>query len=457
LNEGSEQKGTYRMFLDAWKIGQENGIANLIDFGESDLSSTRWVSGYDRYVRIMQNRVEAIDSFEITDANSLRKMKQWLYDHGNGAISGGLLLFNAYMYGTQEVAIASGAEAGKTLIKYWGANHDSSSLHAMAIVGYNDSVQFDFNGDKKFTNTLDISSSEGSLAAKDGKVDMADWEVGAFKLVNSWGTSWGDMGFAYAPYRSLFISFENGGILNNHRLYYLTVKKDYKPKMAFKASLTDGNRATIALSVGVASDPLASGPSKLRSFEREFAYAGGEFPMCGQEASSSIEIGLDVSDLLDSIGGVAYAKFFLVVDSKAPGGFIDSLSLMDYTSGALVQTKSSQTNVAIASGLASAPARTCVGVAWNAAGVLQPRSRTFSRGIISIEKRNGSLCIRVPGDGVKKVAFLNARGVEFPFVRYNVAGEWIAVKNALPSGICFVKVVTTNGKTFIRKIIGNGF
>ena len=284
LNDGSEMNGTYRMFIDAWKIGQENGIANLSDFGASNLTSTHWVSGYDRYFRIMQNRVDKIDSLNMTDTNSLRKMKQWLFDHGNGSSSGGLVIFTLYMYGSQETTIPSGVEAGKSFFKYWGTKADMSSQHAMTIVGYNDSVRFDFNGDKKFTNNVDISNHEGKINSTDGKIDMADWEIGAIFVANTWGTSWGDKGFAYAPYRSLFISYANGGTISNNRIYYMTVKKNYTPKMALKASITHSVRNAIALSVGAAPDPQATVPSKIRSFDRQFTYAGGAYPMCGKRA-----------------------------------------------------------------------------------------------------------------------------------------------------------------------------
>ena len=447
--------GTYRMFIDAWKIGQENGIANLSDFGASNLTSTHWVSGYDRYFRIMQNRVDKIDSLNMTDTNSLRKMKQWLFDHGNGSSSGGLVIFTLYMYGSQETTIPSGVEAGKSFFKYWGTKADMSSQHAMTIVGYNDSVRFDFNGDKKFTNNVDISNHEGKINSTDGKIDMADWEIGAIFVANTWGTSWGDKGFAYAPYRSLFISYANGGTISNNRIYYMTVKKNYTPKMALKASITHSVRNAIALSVGAAPDPQATVPSKIRSFDRQFTYAGGAYPMCGKRASSSIEIGLDVSDLLDSIDGGTAARFFLVVDSKASGGIVDSLSLMDYSSGTLVQTKSSQTKVAIATGTALKPTRTYVGVAWNTVGVSKPSHGDGVRRFLQIKTHKGMISLRVPDGGVKTVRLLNARGEQWSPVHYNGKGEWLSLKGAFPPAVCFVSVTLLTGKTFIQKIVWN--
>jgi hypothetical protein len=453
LNDGSEKNGTYRMFLDAWKIVRENGIANLVDFGDDDLSSTRWMSGYDRYYRGMRNRVERVDSLEMNDVSSLRKMKQWLVDHGSGEKNGGIFLFTAYIYGFQEVDLPSGPEAGKAFVKYWGSNHDSTSLHAMTIVGYNDSVRFDYNGDGKCTNTLDISDQEGKLGAKDGKVEIADWEIGAFIVANSWGTSWGDRGFAYASYRSLVSSFVNGGILSNNRLYFLTVKKDYAPKLALKVSITDTLRNTTALSVGVAADPGAAMPSKIRRFERQFTYAGGAFPMCGSQAPGSIEIGFDISDLMDSAAGSAAAKFFIVVDSKARGGFVDSLSVMDYTSGTLVQTKSPQTGVALAPGTPQSPARTCVGVAWAASGVRgQPAAPAHGRPYFQIARRLNQVMLRVAG-GAASIELLNANGKRCSLLRGAFDGDWISVPSLFNCGMYLARITARDGKIITRAAV----
>jgi hypothetical protein len=399
----------HRHFLPAFRIGQENGIPNLTDYGTNNLNSTRWMSGYDKYYRAMQNRVDKIDSIAMTDSLSLNKMKQWLYDHGNGSSNGGIFVVTGNIYCTVETAIASGVEAGKTFIKGWGWSTDPNdtkncrvSTHAMAIVGYNDKVQFDFNGDGKFTNTIDIN--------KDGKITLADMEIGAFKVANTWGTSAWDNGMAYAGYRLLFSAMSEGGIAANNRLYFITVKKEYTPKIALKINITNSIRKNIALSVGVAPDLLASTPAKVRAFQRQFTYSGGTWPMCGKGASASIEIGLDITDLLDSIPDLSKAKYFLVVDSKGGSGTVDSLSLMDYRSGTLKQIKSQQSKVPIAAGTSSSPVRTYVSVSDNSISVIASPGRRREQAGICIKKVNGMLHAEYPLTDHATISVLDMRG-----------------------------------------------
>jgi hypothetical protein len=440
----------YRHFLPAWRIVRENGIPNVNDFGTSDLNSTRWLSGYDKYYRAMQNRVDKIDSFAVTDTGGLRKMKQWLKDHGNGSSIGGIFVFTANIYGTQEVAISSGPETGKTLVKAWG--NDQTSLHAMAIAGYNDSVRYDFNGDGKSTNNLDISNDAGVKGA-DGKVTMADWEVGAFIAANSWGTAAWDNGLCYAAYRTLVISSLNGGLQSSGRVYFLTVKKTYTPRLALKINITANVRNTIALSIGAAADQAATVPAKVRRFDRQFTYSGGAFPLCGKGASASIEIGFDISDLLDSIGNVSIARFFLIVDSKGGTGTVDSLSLMDYTSGTLKQTKSTQVSVAILAGTAAAPAKTYVRADFiSTANAVKPTGLQSEQAGFGWRMHNGTIRISVPLKGHGFITLIDLQGKICFEGTFEAGSEWTTLPFDLPKGIYFISARRSDGLALTGKV-----
>jgi C1A family cysteine protease len=91
------------------------------------------------------------------------------------------------------------------VIIQWG----NSPNHAMTIVGYNDSIRWDYNNDGQYTNHIDINL--------DGVVDLKDWEIGGFKMANTYGSisGWGDEGFSYMTYKSVADGFQQGGIWDN--------------------------------------------------------------------------------------------------------------------------------------------------------------------------------------------------------------------------------------------------
>ena len=422
LNDGSDTVGTSHMYVDALQIAQENGIPAVADCGTFTASSpTRWLSGYDAYYSAMRNRVDIIDSIDMLDASGFAKLKQWLYDHGDKSPSGGIANFGCNVDGWQSVPIVSGPETGKTIMVKYGP---SGGDHGQTIVGYDDSVRYDFNGDGKFTNTLDIDH--------DGKITMADWEIGALKVANSWGTDYFDAGLYYLPYRILAIPVTQGGIKNGNRVCIMTAKANYAPRMALKAMLTHSQRNSIALSVGVARDALATTPAHVRVFSKQFTYAGGPLPMCGKGGSPTIEIGLDVSDLLDSIPGAQQATFFLIVDAKGTAGTVNSLSLMDYTSGTAVETKSPQTTVPITTGKTYLWVTTLL-----KAGVLPGKSRAIAGDGVQVRRIDGKVEVRAPFDAKQPVALFDVQGRQRAAITSRATGQWLRFPEALPAGVLF--------------------
>jgi hypothetical protein len=440
LNEGDSWKGTSHMYVNALNIAKENGIPNVTDWGgfNSGLDNYNWMNGYDKYYRSMQNRVDVIDSFSINDSVGLRKLKQWLYDHGNGSKTGGVAnigisVWAAFMQiGWQFTKIPSGARSGQTICLIFGT--DPGGDHAETVLGYNDSVRFDFNRDGKFTNS-------GS---------MSNWEIGALHLANTWSTNSSDAGTDYwCPYRLLALTEDKGGLRNGNRATIITTKKTYTPKMTLKISLTHSHRKEIALSVGVAPSQDATQPSKVKKYLNQFTYAGGDFPMCGQNSSASIEIGLDVTDLIDSLKGSSAVTFFLIVQSQGGNtGTVNSLSLMDYTSGSVQETKSAQTNVKI-----NGNTKTYVKITTDITGTFTDKRQMVSSDHIEI-RRNGSIC-QICGSWRKasRIKILSIDGQVRASFTTVTDGEWISLPDHFGAGnyvICFTR---SNGTSETQKIV----
>ena len=436
LNGGSSNNGTSHMYVDALNIVRENGIPNVDDYGGfTNGFPTKWLSGYDLWYKAMQNRVDKIDTISMLDTDGLRKVKQWVFDHGNGSANGGVANFGCSALGWQEGSIKSGVETGKTIMTSYGTS--VSGDHGQTICGYNDSIRNDVNNDGKFTNNVDVNG--------DGKVDMADWEVGAFLVANSWGTGYFDGGFYYAPYRLFAMTMAQGGLMNSNRVCIMTVKTSYKPKMTLKTSITHSQRSQIALSVGIAPDQAATTPTKTRTYKHQFNYAGGAYPMCGQNLSTTIELGLDVTDLLDSISGATQAKFFLIIDSKGGTGTVNSLSLLDYSSGAIpVETKSTQTNVNIV-------AKTYVSVAYSAS-LVQSAKKPAGSPQVAVRRIRGIVQVQLPmKDGVR-VSLFDITGRSLPVAISAASGGWTDIPRDVRPGMYVVDVRSASGVSWISKI-----
>ncbi len=287
--------------------------------------ATRWMTGYDNYYQAMGNRIYNSYAINTATEEGITYLKHWLHDHMEESDVGGLGAFYASHPRLHNLPSGTPHEGKKVAIEF------ISSSHAMTIVGYNDSICWDYNGDGQYTNDIDITG--------DRIVDVRDWEKGGFIMVNSYGgvPSWGDGGFCYMMYRSLAMPFGNGGIWNN-TVNVLDVKESCNPLLTYKVTVSHSSRQKVRIAAGVSSDPTATEPM----YEMTFPivdYQGGDLYMQGgtTEEDKSLELGLDVSELLNYIEPGEPARFFFSVYEDDPQssdiGRIVSFSLMDYTSG----------------------------------------------------------------------------------------------------------------------------
>ena len=320
------------IYGQGYEIAQLCGIPNVKTYGGFGLGdSTRWMSGYDKYYAGMANR--ALDQFtiKVNTTAGILQMRQWLNDHGTGAENGGCLTF---VFGSSPMTLTTLApgtpEGGKAVLPAFG----TTAGHSATIAGYNDSVRYDYNGDGRYTNDIDINH--------DGVVDLKDWEIGALYMVNSWGESFGNNGKIFIPYKLLT---DTNGCLGNLVVGIRTDSAVMKPKFTFKISLSHDNRGLLRIRAGFADNDTATRPADSTiSFGSAFNYTGGEYPMQGINADP-IEIGLDVSRLAENCTA-SRVTFFLLVDVLGGIGTVHQFSLMDYRNGTPVETVCDQKEVA---------------------------------------------------------------------------------------------------------------
>ncbi|MFZ4564751.1 MAG: hypothetical protein ACOYNU_15335, partial [Bacteroidales bacterium] len=295
---------------------------------DTAMSALGWISGYDKYYRGMFNHLRQVYSIKINSIDGINTLRNYLYDHLENSPVGGIACFttDASVLNSIPLLPPGTPEAGKHIVPALHMNPN----HGLAIVGYNDSIRYDVNEDGHFTNNLDING--------DGVVDAEDWEIGGFKIANTYGNWWADTGFAYILYRSFAMKYEDGGVWNN-RVFVVEADTAYKPLLTLKVKLEYNSRNKIRLLAGVSTDTLHEMPDRTIDFP-VFNFQGGDHVMQGADSvaeAKTIEFGLDVTPLLNFVPPGTPARYFFMVEERDPEqrgyGTIQQASFINYRDG----------------------------------------------------------------------------------------------------------------------------
>lgn len=295
-----------------------------------------WMTGYDKWYEGMFNRMLKPSHFteNLGTEAGREAVKRWLYDHNGDTDfhSGGIVGIGCASSGIQLADIGNtpaNAElgvVGQKYLKAWGTQVD----HAMTIVGYDDRVEFDLNGNGIY----------GEASAD---------ERGAWIMANSWSNTWGNQGFMYCPYAYAGASFNADGSFTGNwwtpEVY--KVRKNYRPLRTIKVNMDYSRRSELALSVGVSHDLNATEPEYTIPLHH-FQYAGDgnygntvpapEVPMLGRWIDGKLhtepmEFGYDLTDLTDKLDANDALKYFFIINTRntAQGnGHVYNASVLDY-------------------------------------------------------------------------------------------------------------------------------
>lgn len=329
--------------MDTWQVVRTAGSPYTPDWGTeySSGGASKWLTGYDKYYNAMKNRILEMYAIPTNTADGIKTLKHWVANHCSDDTQGGLATFYCTYQGTNGTLPAGTPNGGMAVM----TTFSSYVNHSQTIVGFNDSIRYDYNGDGQYTNTLDINN--------DGIVNVKDWEIGGVIFCNSFGTGWGNGGFAFLPYKKLAETHtENGGIWNAC-VYIVVLRDEVFPQLTFKTTIKHDKRNMLRLTAGFNPDLNATAPSTTMGFG-VFNYQGGALNMQGgtTEADKTLELGLDVTPLLNKMTPNTPYKFFLgVTENDASGtgtGQILNFSVMDYTGTTVNEIPSSAVNTTIA-------------------------------------------------------------------------------------------------------------
>jgi len=199
---GGIDGGSY--ILDAMKCLTDLGVAPMSSVSYSDNDYISWPLE-KAYSDAIAFRSDSAFYLDITTSQGIEELKQHIANDNDNAVIGIEVWDPFYKgnFGDDNIY-----DTGDTLGSIVGG-------HAVCIVGYND-----------------------SLLTPDGR--------GAFRLINSWGSYWGDNGYFWMTYKAV-----KDSKLCQGNAYYTTDRNNYKPTAKVSYEITHPERLDVTVRVGI--------------------------------------------------------------------------------------------------------------------------------------------------------------------------------------------------------------
>lgn len=312
INEGLDDGSS---FLDAFSLLSQNGAVSIVNF-PYDGNYLAWDLNQQDWIAAISNRTTPPKFVSApNNEQNLQLVKQLL---NNGHI----LTFGTFVDSWVFTNVGSDPSQSNPYANQLAASWMNGAVggHMITIVGYNDNVWIDVNGN--------------------GKVDPG--EKGAFLIANSWGTGWGNNGFVWVSYDafadvSVVPKGPKAGRLpiaeaSNNYLFNITPKAvNYYPSLVAEFDLQQTNRDQISILGGV-SNVNTTSPTKTFT-SGALINQGGPYGFTGTKSTSATtaSFALDMSDLLSNSNTNSNQRFYLSVSDNALGNptILKNYALLD--------------------------------------------------------------------------------------------------------------------------------
>ncbi|WP_286817411.1 PKD domain-containing protein [Desulfobacter sp. UBA2225] len=309
---GGGNNGTW--YYWAYEIGQKHGAATWTEF-PYDSDYRAWSLNPDTWEHSLYRRFDQYGMVVNTHLDGgIDQVKQMLV---NGYILNIPTYIDSWVYqaiGDDPATSEDDAFAGKKCVSWVNG---TSGYHAMTVVGYNDNIWVDINGN----NAVDSG------------------EKGAFRIANSWGTGWGEAGYAWMSYDALKNPSAVSGGPSTGRIYgwypsrahWVTARTGYEPKVIGKFTLNHARRDHLRMTLGV-SDINKSVPSV--TWIPEMIYnQGGAYAFNGTTSAVDGTFVLDFTDLLPYADGLSTWYLGVQDDTVGSEATLSTFTLIDVANG----------------------------------------------------------------------------------------------------------------------------
>lgn len=287
---GGANVGTWH--YDAYAIAMKHGLATWAEF-PYDSDYRAWCLNPAVWKNAINVRsAQAGKVLDVDTDTGLEKLKELL---NNGYVLNFATYINSWLWKGISDDLSTPDDDQYVGRKCAYMVNGTSGGHAMTIVGYNDNIWVDINGD-------------GSVQSS---------EKGGLRIANSWGTSWNEAGFAWVSYNALRTrnpAYTSEGLFWYDEATWATARPSYAPEIVAEFTLSHLKRSqlVISLGLGTSSDSV---PTTTWYPTKVLYYAGGPYAFNGTTTACDGTFYFDFTDIAPALSAGAQRYFLRVYDN----------------------------------------------------------------------------------------------------------------------------------------------